>query len=105
MLEAPVTIRFAHAHDAAALAGLAQLDSSAPLAFPILVAEIDGYLRAALSLADTAAIADPFHPSGELVDLLRIRARQLAGDRRRELRARVSSRWRLRVGQRAGACS
>jgi hypothetical protein len=79
MLDTPVTIRFAHSLDeAAALAALAQLDSAEPLVLPVIVAERDGELRAALSLSDASVIADPFHPTAELLDLLRIRAQQLA---------------------------
>jgi hypothetical protein len=79
MVDRPVTIRLAHALDAEALATLAQLDSSPQLAAPVIVAELDGELRAALSLADAGVIADPFHRTGELVDLLRVRGRQLRG--------------------------
>jgi hypothetical protein len=91
MVPAPVTIRFAHAHDASALAGLAVLDSAGPLEPPVLVAEIEGELRAALSLADAAVIADPFHPTGELLDLLRIRARQLTAESESGRLARLRS--------------
>jgi hypothetical protein len=42
-----------------------------------LLAEVDGALRAALPLDGSAPIADPFHRSSELVDLLRVRAAQL----------------------------
>lgn len=105
MVDSPVTIRFAHPHDAGALAALAQLDSAAPLALPALVAEVGRDLRAALSLTDAAVIADPFHPTGELLDLLRIRARQLAGNQRAQLRARLRARWLPDAAQRAGACS
>lgn len=73
----PVTIRFAHAHDGVALAALAQLDSAKPLTSPAIVAEVDGRLRAALSLVDSAVIADPFQLTGELVELLHVRAEQL----------------------------
>jgi hypothetical protein len=51
---------------------------------PILVAEVDGDLRAALSMVDGAVIADPFHRTAPLVELLAARAVQLpaAGARR-----------------------
>lgn len=80
--EPPVTIRFAGACDAAALADLAGLDSAKPPAEPILVAEVEGGLRAALSLADGAVIADPFHPTLAILELLRTRAEQLEQRRR-----------------------
>jgi hypothetical protein len=78
--EAPeaITIRMAVAADATALSRLAQLDSAPrPRPVPTLVAEADGELRAALSLDGSPAIADPFHPSAELVAMLVERARQL----------------------------
>lgn len=78
MVETRVTIRLAGPNDARALEALAQLDSARHLLLPALVAEMDGDLRAALSLADSAVIADPFHPTSELVDLLQIRAHQLS---------------------------
>lgn len=85
-----VTIRLARPGDAAAVAVLSALDSSPRPADPVLVAEVDGSLWAAVSLTDRHAVADPFRPSAELVGLLDERARQLgrpprrvrAGDRR-----------------------
>jgi hypothetical protein len=85
----PVTIRFAHAYDAEALATLAELDSAEKVILPALVAEVDCELRAALSLVNCAVIADPFHPTCELVDLLQIRARQFAERPRRHLLKRL----------------
>ena len=73
-----ITGRRADPSDAPALRALAQLDSSEPLAEPVLIAETGGHPRAALSLADGAAIADPFHPTADLVELLRVHASQLA---------------------------
>ena len=83
----PITVRRADPSDAPALRDLAQLDSSDPLAEPVLIAETGGRPRAALSLADGASIADPFHPTADLVELLRLHASQLA-DRGRENRLR-----------------
>jgi hypothetical protein len=87
-----VTIREASADDAEALRRLAQLDSSPVPATPVLVAEADGRLRAALSIEDGTAIADPFHPSAGLVSLLRT---HVALRRRRSAASRVlgRSRW------------
>ncbi|HEY2161947.1 MAG TPA: hypothetical protein VGH24_11620 [Solirubrobacteraceae bacterium] len=97
----PVTLRFAFPDDTDALARLATLDSSVPPAMPVLLAEAGGELRAALSLADGAVVADPFHPSVALVDLLRARASQLTTAEsapRRSLRSiRAAFRARLRV--------
>ncbi len=95
MTHPPVTIRFAHAYDAQALATLAQLDSAEQVILPALVAEVDCELRAALSLVDSAVIADPFHPTCELVDLLQIRARQFAERPRRSLLRRLRTPLRL----------
>jgi hypothetical protein len=68
---AAITIRPAYADDELSLSRLAALDSAPIPAAPILIAEVDGELRAALSLSDGAAIADPFFPTLHLVELLR----------------------------------
>jgi hypothetical protein len=76
-----VTIRYAFPDDFRDLARLAILDSQALPEDVVLVAEVGNELRAALA-ADGAVIADPFHPTADLVSLLRERARQLeAGGR------------------------
>jgi hypothetical protein len=72
-----VTLRYAAAKDAAGLRSLAELDSAEAPSGQVLVAEVDGRLRAALPLRGGDAIADPFHRGTELVELLRLRARQL----------------------------
>ena len=59
------------------LARLAALDSSKPPQQPVVVAEVGGELRAALSLNDGSLVADPFHLTGGVADLLRAYARQL----------------------------
>ncbi len=73
-----VTLRFAFPDDECALLRLAALDSSPSPRVPVLLAEAAGDLRAALSLADGAVVADPFHPTAELVELLLARASQLS---------------------------
>jgi hypothetical protein len=74
-----VTIRMAVPADAGALRRLAELDSApAPEPVPMLVAEVDGELRAALPFDGGRAIADPFRRTAELVAILAERARQLA---------------------------
>ncbi|MBV9050185.1 MAG: hypothetical protein JOY58_18090 [Solirubrobacterales bacterium] len=75
----PVTLRFAFPDDELALSRLAQLDSSVPPASPVLVAEVNGELRAALSIADGAVVADPLYRTAQLVTLLRARAEHLTG--------------------------
>jgi hypothetical protein len=81
-----MTIRYASDRDARDLARLAALDSSKVPAGALLVAEVDGELWAAVAIGRGAAIADPFRPSGPVVELLRARARQLVGDARRPRR-------------------
>ena len=76
-IEVPITLRFAFPDDTEAVARLAQLDRSDPPEQPVLVAEVSGKLRAALSLADGRAVADPFYPTVVLVQLLERRARHL----------------------------
>ena len=71
---ASITIRPAYADDDRALARLAALDSAHKPSGPMLLAEVDGELRAALSLENQKAIADPFFPSLHLVSLLRAHA-------------------------------
>jgi hypothetical protein len=72
-----VTIRRAFPDDADALARLAALDSSPPIAAEALVAEVADELWAAISLTDGRRIADPFRPTAELVGLLEFRLAQL----------------------------
>jgi len=76
-----VTLRFSRPEDDRALEQLAQLDSARAPHGPHLVAEVGGALRAAISLTDGAVIADPFHRTAELVELLRAQARQLPDGR------------------------
>jgi hypothetical protein len=71
----PITIRMAYADDETALMRLAALDSSVVPRKPVLLAEVDGELRAALSLQTGSVIADPFHLTTDLVALLRTRAK------------------------------
>jgi hypothetical protein len=83
-----IVIRLSRPEDEPAVARLAALDSRPIPAAPILVAEADGVLRAALSLHDGAVIADPFYRTASFVALLRARAEQLRGE--------PSRRWSLR---------
>lgn len=88
-----ITIRPGYADDHLALAHLAALDSAAVPAEPLLVAELDGELSAALSLADDTSIADPFRPTADIVALLRAHAtaaRPAPRARRRALQPRLS---------------
>ena len=69
-----ITIRRAHDSDSEALRRLAALDSTPVPAGDVLVAEVDGELRAALGVRGREVVADPFHPSADLVELLVARA-------------------------------
>lgn len=73
-----ISIRAATTGDGPALARLAALDS-APVPFgPVLLAEVDGQPRAALSVNEDRVIGDPFARTVELVELLRVHARATA---------------------------
>jgi hypothetical protein len=88
MTSPSLVLRPATAADSAALARLAALDSARPLTGEVVLAQVDGEVRAALSLQTGRSIADPFHPSLELLPLLRA----AAGERptRRRARRRVA---------------
>jgi hypothetical protein len=77
-----VTIRWATPADRPALERVAGLDSKHVPTGPLLIAEVDGRVWAALSTHDDTAVADPFVPSGSLVTLLATRASQLRKSRR-----------------------
>jgi hypothetical protein len=90
----PIIIRRSTDEDRPAIAELAALDSRRPPQAEALLAYIGTELRAALPADGGEAIADPFHHTAELVELLRIpapqppqprdrRARRLAGLRPR----------------------
>jgi uncharacterized protein (DUF849 family) len=72
-----VVIRHAVADDLDALRRLAALDSARALIGDVLVAESDGIVRAAYSVDEQRAIADPFVPTAALVSLLETRAAPL----------------------------
>jgi hypothetical protein len=95
-LEVPITIRPARPADASALAALVQLDSAHVPSVPVLIAEANGKLRAAVSLDDGTAIADPFTHTVWMVQLLHTRADQLRGRRpvHRRHFLRTLKRWR-----------
>ena len=89
---APLTIRHATYADLAAVAKLAELDSSTAPRGDVLLAEVGDELWAALSLDDGHHVADPLRPSADAVLLLGHRSRQL----RRSPRRRVYGGPRLR---------
>lgn len=90
-----IAIRHATDADVCVLADLAILDSRPQLTGPALIAEVDGIARVALDLRRGSVAADPFFPTAELVDLLRVRARRLQGEEpARSLRERTVARLR-----------
>jgi hypothetical protein len=79
--EMSLTIRHATSADEFYIRRLAALDSSSPPTGDVLLAEMGEELWAAMSLDTGAVIADPFRPSAELVELLRVRAGKRRGRR------------------------
>ena len=78
--ESTVVIRLATSADVDDLRRLAALDSARALVGTVLVAEADGRIRAAYSMDQRRAIADPFAPSAGLVALLETRSNLLRDD-------------------------
>jgi hypothetical protein len=72
-----VTVRLATRGDRAALARLAELEQTTTPAEPLLLGVVMERPVAALSLSDDRVIADPFTPTCDLIELMRVRARQL----------------------------
>ena len=87
-----IVIRPAVASDARALWRLAALDNApAPHAGPdVVVAEQAG--RVVAAVAGGRAVADPFRPTAEVVELLRVRAAQVASTERAGVRRARASR-------------
>jgi hypothetical protein len=75
-----VVVRLARPADCPSLEDLAQLDSGLVPEPPALVAEVEGTVRAAMSIETGAAIADPFRRTAALVDLLALRAAQVRAE-------------------------
>ncbi len=90
---APITIRKAHPEEPGVLR-IAALDSARVPVAPLLVAEVDGQVRVVLSIDDGTTIADPFHPTRDLVELLRTHATRIERFRRPSLLQRLSLRPR-----------
>jgi hypothetical protein len=80
-----ILLRVAEPRDAAGLRRLAERDCAPVPNAPVLVAEADGELVAAISLRDRGSIGDPFRHTNAILELLDLRAGQLAtrGGRRR----------------------
>jgi len=71
---AEITIRAARAEDMGDVARVAGRDTEELPTGPLLVAKVSDDVRAAISLSDGTIIADPFHRTAELVEMLKIRA-------------------------------
>ncbi|MDP9228189.1 MAG: hypothetical protein M3M99_03945 [Actinomycetota bacterium] len=84
-----ITMRLACPRDEAELRELAERDSAMLPRGELLLAVADGKIGAAMSVNDGVFVADPFHPSAELVRLLSARIEQLRGRRGKGLRARL----------------
>ena len=69
-----ISIRATTASDGPTLTRLAALDSAPVPSGPVLLAEIDGEPRAALSLRDRSVVADPFTRTADVVRLLQVHA-------------------------------
>src|SRR3954469_25251544 len=68
-----ISIRPARSDDFTSLWSVATLDSAVLPPEPLMVAEEDGQMVAALSLASGDAVADPFRRTAEAVALLKLR--------------------------------
>jgi hypothetical protein len=73
-----VTVRRSVPADGLGLSRLAALDSKDSPDGPVLLAEVDGELVAAVPFDGGSPIADPFRPTADLVSLLKLRATQVA---------------------------
>ena len=67
-----ISVRMAQASDLPAISRLARLDSKRLPEGPYLVAAVDGEIRAALSLPGGETVADPFHRTAGLVEMMRV---------------------------------
>ena len=73
-----ISIRPARPADLAGLARLAALADAAVPTAPVLLAESDGAIVAALSTTSGDVVTDPFRASVDLVELLVLRSAQLS---------------------------
>jgi len=91
-----ITVRHSVASDLSELARLAALDSATPPRGPALIAEADSRMLAALPLGSGRPIADPFEPTAEILELLRLRAEQVQAGEPNRWRDRLRSLLRAR---------
>jgi hypothetical protein len=76
-----ISIQLAAPADMFAVRRVAERDTRVVPPGDLLIGAVDGEVRAALSLTTGDTVADPFHPTADVVALLRTRARQRSGNR------------------------
>ena len=96
-----ITLRLGSSADEERVRALAMLDGAELPPAPVLLAEVDGQLVAALALGEGIAVADPFHRTADLIALLRARADQLDGTSQRRGQLRGVGRRRQGAGPRS----
>jgi hypothetical protein len=72
----PITITHATEDNSQELWRLAALDDRRAPRGPALLAYVGGELRAAVGIVDGRAVADPFHRTAELVEILKFQAQK-----------------------------
>ena len=72
----PITITHASEDNRRELWRLAALDDRSAPNGPALLAYVGGELRAAVGIVDGRAVADPFHRTAEIVEILQFQARK-----------------------------
>jgi len=72
----PITITQLTEDNSHELWRLAALDDRSAPKGPALLAYVGGELRAAVGIVDGRAVADPFHRTAEIVEILRFQARK-----------------------------
>jgi hypothetical protein len=76
-----ISIQLAAPADMSGVRRVAERDTRVVPPGDLLIGAVDGEVRAALSLTTGDIVADPFHPTADVVALLRTRARQRSGNR------------------------
>ena len=91
-----ITVRLADHTDSRALLELAALDSAQVPSGALVLAESDGEIVAAVPVNGGRAIADPFHGTAMLIEMLELRAAQIR--RRSERASGITGRVRSLAG-------
>ena len=74
-MHGPITITHSIDADEAAIRRLALLDDRRHPHGPALLAYVGSELRVAVGILDGRVVADPFHPTIDIVEMLRVGAR------------------------------